>query len=228
MMERHQAETGWRPNEQVIAKFPSADCRQGFDMHIYPVGGYSQDASTWFWFLGAACLTPLSRGSVRLTGAGPRDKLLIDHRYLRDPSGYDRARLAEGVERVREMADAPELRRLLGRETRPGPEVTGRQAIERFIDHAAVDYYHPAGSCKMGRRATRMRSSTPTAESTASRVSTWPTRRSCLPSPPATPTCRSLSSARGSPGPCLVLRPPPPPPTPTPTKKILRTAAERS
>ena len=150
MMERRQAETGWRPDEQVIAKFPSAGCRQGFDMHIYPVGGYRQDHSRWYWFLGTACLTPLSRGSVRLTGPGLEDKLLIDHHYLSDPGGYDRARLAEGVERVREVAAAPELRRLLGRDTRPGPEVAGRQAIERFIDHAAVHYYHPAGSCKMG------------------------------------------------------------------------------
>ena len=54
------------------------------------------------------------------------------------------------VERVREMAEMPELRRLLGRETQPGPEVSGRQAIERFLDHAAVHYYHPVGSCKMG------------------------------------------------------------------------------
>ena len=59
--------------------------------------------------------------------------------------GYDRARLAEGVERVREVAQVPELRRLLGRETRPGPDVSGRAAIERFLDHAAVHYYHPAG-----------------------------------------------------------------------------------
>ncbi len=68
MMERHQAGTGWQPQEQVIAKFPSAGCRQGFDMHIYPVGGRSKDTQTWFWFLGAACLAPLSRGSMRLTG----------------------------------------------------------------------------------------------------------------------------------------------------------------
>jgi len=149
-MERHQAETGWQPHEQVIAKLPSAGCRQGFDLHIYPVGGYSEDASTWYWFLGAACLAPLSRGSVRLTGPGLDDRLVIDHRYLSDPGGYDRARLAEGVERVREVAEAPELRRLLGRETRPGPVVSGRQAIEQFLDHAAVHYYHPAGSCKMG------------------------------------------------------------------------------
>jgi choline dehydrogenase len=150
MMERHQAETGWQPHEQVIAKFPSAGCRRGFDMHVYPVGGYSRDTPAWFWFLGVACLTPLSRGSVRLSGPGPGDRLLIDHRYLSDPGGHDRARLAEGVERVRETAIAPELRRLLGRETRPGPEVSGRKAVERFIDHAAVHYYHPAGSCKMG------------------------------------------------------------------------------
>ena len=69
-MERHRAGTGWLPHEQVIAKFPSVGCRRGFDLHIYPVGGYSEDASQWFWFLGAACLAPLSRGSVRLTGPG--------------------------------------------------------------------------------------------------------------------------------------------------------------
>ncbi len=149
-MERHQAETDWRPDEQVIAKFPSTGCRQGFDLHIYPVGGCIKDTSQWFWILGVACLTPLSRGSVRLTGPGLDDQLVIDHRCLSDSGGYDRARLAEGVERVREVAQAPELRRLLGRETRPGPEVSGRQAIERFLDRAAVHYYHPAVSCKMG------------------------------------------------------------------------------
>ena len=150
LMARHQAQAGWEPHEQVIAKFPSASCRQGFDMHIYPVGGRSRNTSAWFWFLGVACLSPLSRGSVRLTGSGLDDRLVIDHRYLSDPGGYDRARLAEGVERVREVAGTPELSRLLGRETRPGPAVSGRQAIERFIDHAAVHYYHPAGTCKMG------------------------------------------------------------------------------
>ena len=149
-MERRQAATGWQPHEQVIAKFPSTRCRQGFDLHIYPVGGRVKDTSQWFWILGVACLTPLSRGSVRLTGPGLDDQLVIDHRYLSDSGGYDRARLAEGVERVREVAQVPELRRLLGRETRPGPDVSGRRAIERYLEHAAVHYYHPAGSCKMG------------------------------------------------------------------------------
>jgi choline dehydrogenase len=146
-MERHQ---GFLPHEQVIAKFPSAGCRQGFDLHIYPVGGRSTDTSAWFWMLGVACLTPLSRGSVRLSGPALDDRLVIDHRYLSDPGGYDRARLAEGAERLRQVADEPALRRLLGRELHPGPEVRGSKAIERFLDRAAVHYYHPVGSCKMG------------------------------------------------------------------------------
>jgi choline dehydrogenase len=150
LVEAMERQTGWRPDEQVIAKFPSAGYGQGFDLHIYPVGGHSTDASAWFWMLGVACLTPLSRGSVRLTGPSLDDRLVIDHRYLSDGGGYDRARLAEGVERVREIAEVPGLRRLLGRETRPGPEVSGRRAIERFLDHAAVHYYHPVGTCKMG------------------------------------------------------------------------------
>jgi choline dehydrogenase len=150
-MQRHEAETGWRPDEQVIAKLPSTGCRQGFDLHIYAVGGgHGNDAPNWYWMLGAACLTPLSRGSVRLTGPSLDDRLVIDHRYLSDSGRYDRARLIEGVERVREVAKAPELRRLLGRETSPGQEVAGRAAIDRFLDQAAVHYYHPAGSCKMG------------------------------------------------------------------------------
>jgi len=85
-----------------------------------------------------------------LTSPGLDDQLVIDHRYLSDCGGYDRARLAEGLKRVREVAQVPQLRRLLGQETRPGPDVSGRAAIERFLDHAAVHYYHPAGSCKMG------------------------------------------------------------------------------
>jgi choline dehydrogenase len=149
-MERYLADTGWRPDVQVIAKLPTAGCPEGFDLHISPDGGYREDTSTWFWKLGVACLAPRSRGCVRLTGPSLDDRLFIDHRYLSDPGGYDRSRLAEGLAHVRAIAAQPELRTLLGRETRPGPECTGRQAIEDFLDHAPVHYYHPVGTCKMG------------------------------------------------------------------------------
>jgi choline dehydrogenase len=150
VMERH-LEGGWRPDEQVIGKLPSSGCDEGFDLHIYPIGGrHWRDQSRWRWTLGAACLTPRSRGSVRLSSARAEDSPIIDHRYLSDPGGRDLERLAEAVERAREVAAVPELRRLIGDEARPGPDVAGLASIKAFLQQSAIHYYHPCGSCKMG------------------------------------------------------------------------------
>ncbi len=143
---------GWRPDEQVIGKLPSSLCAKGgFDLHIYPIGGRQWlDKSRWRWTIGAACLTPRSRGSIRLRTAGPEDKPIIDHRYLSDPEGNDLARLAEAVQRAREVAAVPQLRRLIGDEIKPGPDVADLPSIKEFLQHSAIHYYHPCGSCKMG------------------------------------------------------------------------------
>ncbi len=141
----------WCPEEQVIAKFPSRLCAQGFDCHIYPIGGYDvQGSGDWHWTIGAAVLTPESRGWVRLTGPSSDDPLDIDHRYLSDPEGRDLARLVEAVGRVRHVAAQPSLAPLLGAEMRPGIDVQGVEALTAFITETAVHYYHPVGSCKMG------------------------------------------------------------------------------
>ena len=143
---------GWRPDEQVIGKLPSSLCAEGgFDLHVYPIGGRRWlDKSRWRWTIGAACLTPRSRGSIRLRTAGPEDKPIIDHRYLSDPEGNDLARLAEAVQRAREVAAVPQLRRLIGDEIKPGPDVADLPSIKEFLQHSAIHYYHPCGSCKMG------------------------------------------------------------------------------
>jgi choline dehydrogenase len=141
----------WRPDEQVIAKLPSSECKAGFDLHIYPIGGRAwEDKSRWRWTLGVAVLTPLSRGRLRLTGPTSDAPLAIDHGYLTDPEGSDLRRLVEGVARARRVAARAPLDRLLGEELFPGPGVTGRDELSETIAEAAVHYYHPCGSCKMG------------------------------------------------------------------------------
>jgi choline dehydrogenase len=141
----------WRPDEQVIAKYPSEGCRRGFDMHIFPMGGRNPlDRDAWRWTLGAACLSPVSRGHVRLTGPSADDRLTIDHRFLSDPEGRDLTRLVEAVGRIREMAADPRLGPLLGDEVFPGPGTTDPDALTRAIGSASVHYWHPVGSCKMG------------------------------------------------------------------------------
>jgi choline dehydrogenase len=144
-------ERRWRPDEQVIVKYASTGYGEGFDMHIYPWGGPSlTEPGSWRWMLGVACLTPLSRGSLRLTGPSVDDKPAIDHAYLSDPGGYDLQRLVEGVLRTREVVSQSPLSELLGEELFPGPAVDGEEALRRCISDSTVHYYHPAGSCKMG------------------------------------------------------------------------------
>src|SRR6202040_2598643 len=75
----------WMPEEQTIAKARSLRCTQAFDLHIYPVGGRDLATRTsWQWTLEVACLTPLSRGALRIASADVTAAPIIDHRYLSD------------------------------------------------------------------------------------------------------------------------------------------------
>lgn len=145
--------TGRRRDEQVIAKFPSSTCAEGFDLHIFPVGGPRDDPDSagreiGFTF-GGAVLSPRSRGFVEVSGPELEDELVIDHCYLSDAEGSDLTRLVEVVERIREAAAAPPLRGLIGSEISPGPQAVGAR-LRETIAATVVHYYHPAGSCKMG------------------------------------------------------------------------------
>jgi choline dehydrogenase len=145
--------SGRRRDEQVIAKLPSSDCLAGFDLHIFPIGGPRDDPDfegrNAAFTMGGAVLSPVSRGSVRLTGPRSDDDLLIDHQYLTDSEGSDLARLVEVVERIRAVAAQSPLASRIGAEVYPGPAHTG-QALAELIASTVVHYYHPAGSCKMG------------------------------------------------------------------------------
>jgi choline dehydrogenase len=141
----------WMPEETVIAKARSSVCQEAFDIHIYPVGGpYAENPSGWRWKLPVACMTPKSRGTVRLTSSDPFAQPLIDHRYVTDPEGHDRQVLVDAVCLAREMAKQPALRDLLGEELIPGPTLVTQPEIEVFVDSTCMHYYHPVGTCKMG------------------------------------------------------------------------------
>lgn len=144
----------WMPEEQTIAKVRSPlypDSDRGFDLHLYPVGGPDSTSETgWHWSIPVACMTPRSRGSVTLRTPDPNREPRIEHRYLSDPEGHDRAVLREGLRVARKIATQPELRSLLGAELSPGPSIQDDEALERWIDGAIEHYYHPVGTCAMG------------------------------------------------------------------------------
>ena len=141
----------WMPEEQTIAKAQSSRCARGFDLHIYPVGGPDPTTRTgWRWTLEVACMTPRSRGALRIASADVAAPPIIDHRYLSDPDSEDLRVLTDGIALAREIAAKPALSRLVGGELSPGSRAATRIEIEAFVRANCLHYYHPVGTCRMG------------------------------------------------------------------------------
>lgn len=144
----------WMPEEQSIAKFRSKHYpaeQPGFDLHIYPVGGPpSTTGADWHWQFPVACMTPRSRGELTLRSKDPNAAPRLEHRYLSDEAGHDRAVILDGVHKARQIAAQPALRELIGEEKAPGPAATSDAELSAWIDDTVGHYYHPVGTCAMG------------------------------------------------------------------------------
>lgn len=91
---------------------------------------------------------PTSRGHIRITGAEPGDRLIIDPAYLQ--TGHDRDMFRMALEAARTIGHADELGEWRERELLPAP-LGSRAEIDAFIARAAITHHHPCGTCRMGR-----------------------------------------------------------------------------
>lgn len=141
----------WMPEEQSIAKVRSSRCGSGFDLHMFPVGGRAdENPAAWSWGLAIACMTPRSRGVLKLASSEATAAPIIDHRYLGDPDGDDLRILVEGIQMARELAAAPRLAAMLGDEKLPGREIVSAEQIAAYGRANIAHYFHPVGTCAMG------------------------------------------------------------------------------
>jgi choline dehydrogenase len=130
--------------EVTIAARSSSCDEGGCDLYLFPAveplgpGAYEISA-------GVFAMKPSSHGSVRLTSPDPRAPLAIDHGFLSDDR--DVAVLVEGVERLRALAADDGIRACAARELRPGPDI----AAEAHVRAAVRGFFHPVGTCAMGR-----------------------------------------------------------------------------
>ncbi|MFD3581441.1 GMC family oxidoreductase [Streptomyces sp. NPDC058683] len=97
--------------------------------------------------IGAALMTPHSRGTLRLSSADPSSPALIDPGYLRDPR--DRDVLEAGLRIVRSIGRAPAMARWQGEEVLPGPGVPDASLADHLRVGVAT-YFHYAGTCRLG------------------------------------------------------------------------------
>lgn len=93
-------------------------------------------------------LRPVSRGSVTLASANPRDPPVIDFNFLAEPT--DMEVLVKGFEVARKLLAAPAFAPLESHESSPGPKVQDRAAVEAHIRQSLVTVHHPCGTCRIG------------------------------------------------------------------------------
>lgn len=130
------------PEEQTLGKLRSSRAAGPYDLHLFPVAAHPHSLLAGRVMLVVAAMEPRSRGSLRIESRDPEAAPVIDHGYLTDAEGADRAVLVEGIEQARELAATEPLRSLIGAEISPSLDHT----IEQFHAH----YFHPVGTCAMG------------------------------------------------------------------------------
>jgi len=134
-----------RPDEQTLGKTRSSRAGEVYDLHVVPFFSATQTGLLAGQVsIAAAVLTPRSRGFLRVRSGAAAAPPWIEHAYLEDPEGHDLAVMRDGVEFVRELASARPLRDLLG-----APLAT-LDSDDDLLD-AVVHYYHPVGTCALGR-----------------------------------------------------------------------------
>lgn len=135
------------PEEQTLGKLRSSSAEGPYDLHLIPVAAPEHSLLAGRTLIAVGAMEPRSRGRLTLASGDPGVAPLIDHGYLSDPDGHDVEVLVEGVALARELAATPPLRSLVGEELSPGQATDLREAIARTHVH----YYHPVGTCAMGR-----------------------------------------------------------------------------
>lgn len=133
----------FRPH--AFVKAASGTCDPGsWDLHLVSWTNEGDAPGTVEASVGVFNLKPRSSGRLRLGSTDPLALPEVERGFLEDPA--DLPVLVDGVELARSLAAQPSLRRLLAAETAPGPE-----PVEPYVRATMRNYFHPAGTCGIGR-----------------------------------------------------------------------------
>jgi choline dehydrogenase len=93
-------------------------------------------------------MQPASRGYVKMLTSKPGGPLEIQPNYLAEPE--DLAALVKAVEIAFELAEQPPLKKIIKR-TVTNINPNNKKQVEEFVRNAAASYWHPVGTCAMGK-----------------------------------------------------------------------------
>ncbi|MEO1190630.1 MAG: GMC family oxidoreductase [Pseudomonadota bacterium] len=135
-------------DEGAIVTLASRQARDPVDLHLVPAAGHD-GAGDRYWEIGAALLTPRSKGQVRPLAGGD---VAIEHDYLSDPEGHDLACLLDGIAAICALVREAPLSEGLTAPVSLADSVEGVD-LSAWVKGHVQHYWHPAGSCAMGRSA---------------------------------------------------------------------------
>jgi len=92
-------------------------------------------------------VSPRARGQVWLRSSDPTAKPRIITNTLSESDDVES--LLAGVQLAREIAAQPQLREIVVKEIKPGPDATDREQIEADMRRRLMLIYHPVGTAKM-------------------------------------------------------------------------------
>lgn len=100
--------------------------------------------------IGPILLKPRSRGTITLRSSDPKDKPIIDPRYLTDDAGEDRAALMSGLRMCAKIVQSAAFRGLVTGIARPsGATSLDDETFEKALNTLSHTLYHPVGTCRM-------------------------------------------------------------------------------
>jgi choline dehydrogenase len=119
-------------------------------IHYYPVqaNDWRPEIGAYGFSMGLNLERCLSRGTMRLASADPKDPLLIDPRYLTEPE--DLEQLIKFVAFGRDLVATRAYDEVRGAELAPGPQIKDRAAVVQWIRETRVSAHHLSGTCRMG------------------------------------------------------------------------------
>ncbi len=141
----HVRRTGPLFGPHALVKAASGGCAPGsWDLHLLSWVDEGNGPGQYEASVAVFHMKPRSAGRIRLRSRDPRALPDVERGMLRDPA--DLPVIVEGLELARSLAEQAPLRHLLGPETVPG-----REPLETYVRRSVRNYFHPAGTCGVGR-----------------------------------------------------------------------------
>jgi choline dehydrogenase-like flavoprotein len=164
LLDHHGTGIGWQSNEllnrvtadhvrrtgplyapHAVVKAASSACSEGsWDLHLVSWANAASGSEDYETSVGVFHMKPGSAGRVRLRSPDASELPQVERGFLRDPA--DLTTIVEGLELARALAEQGALARLLGPEVAPADE-----PLERYARRTMRNYFHPAGTCAIGR-----------------------------------------------------------------------------